>query len=198
MATIPNPAKSRTWDLGTSANGTFFDTEFNQLYANDNDLDARVETLEASGIKTAIIENRQTSGTGGGALGASGSWVKNPLNTIVSDPDSIVTSLSSNVITLPAGTYRFEWASLTYQVDEVQSRLRNTADSISYLGTTLFGGTTANLPSTGFTEPVTIAGAKTFELQANASTNYGANDFGRASSRGVGEVYSRLVIQKIA
>lgn len=32
---LPNPTKSRTWDLGTSANGTFFDTEFNQLYAND-------------------------------------------------------------------------------------------------------------------------------------------------------------------
>jgi len=32
---LPYPTKSRTWDLGTSANGTFFDTEFNQLYAND-------------------------------------------------------------------------------------------------------------------------------------------------------------------
>lgn len=50
MATIPNPAKSRTWDLGTSANGTFFDTEFNQLYANDNDLDGRVQALELISI----------------------------------------------------------------------------------------------------------------------------------------------------
>lgn len=48
MSTIPNPSKSRTWDLGTSANGTFFDTEFNQLYANDNDLDGRLETVEAN------------------------------------------------------------------------------------------------------------------------------------------------------
>jgi len=48
MATIPNPSKSRTWDLGTSANGTFFDTEFNRLYANDNDLDGRLETVEAN------------------------------------------------------------------------------------------------------------------------------------------------------
>ena len=32
---LPYPAKSRTWDLGTAANGLFFDTEFDQLYAND-------------------------------------------------------------------------------------------------------------------------------------------------------------------
>lgn len=38
---LPYTTKSRTWDLGTSANGTFFDTEFNQLYANDNYLAAR-------------------------------------------------------------------------------------------------------------------------------------------------------------
>lgn len=40
--TLPYPSKSRTWDLGTSANGTFFDTEFNQLYANDTALAAAV------------------------------------------------------------------------------------------------------------------------------------------------------------
>lgn len=39
---LPYPTKTRTWDLGTSANGTFFDTEFNQLYANDVYLEARV------------------------------------------------------------------------------------------------------------------------------------------------------------
>ena len=39
---LPFPTKSRTWDLGTSANGTFFDTEFNQLYANDIALAAAV------------------------------------------------------------------------------------------------------------------------------------------------------------
>lgn len=33
---LPYPAKSRTWDLGTAANGLFFDTEFDQLYANDD------------------------------------------------------------------------------------------------------------------------------------------------------------------
>ncbi len=40
--TLPYPTKTRTWDLGTSANGTFFDTEFNQLYANDTALAAAV------------------------------------------------------------------------------------------------------------------------------------------------------------
>ncbi len=56
MSTIPNPAKSRTWDLGTSANGTFFDTEFNQLYANDNDLNTRAQALESavSSLQSAV------------------------------------------------------------------------------------------------------------------------------------------------
>lgn len=64
MSTIPNPSKSRTWDLGTSANGTFFDTEFNQLYANDNDLDARVQALEARVVTSDVAYTPSTQGLG--------------------------------------------------------------------------------------------------------------------------------------
>lgn len=59
---LPYPTKSRTWDLGTSANGTFFDTEFNQLYANDTDVEARVTTLEGKGLTSGTAQ-ATTSGT---------------------------------------------------------------------------------------------------------------------------------------
>ena len=58
---LPYPAKSRTWDLGTSANGTFFDTEFNQLYANDNNLNTRVQAIETDpAIARAYITTKAT------------------------------------------------------------------------------------------------------------------------------------------
>jgi len=60
---LPYPTKSRTWDLGTAANGLFFDTEYDQLYENDNDLDGRVETLEAGYAWTAFTPTVQGGGT---------------------------------------------------------------------------------------------------------------------------------------
>ena len=36
---IPNPTKTRTYDLTTPANGTYFDDEFNQIYENTNYLE---------------------------------------------------------------------------------------------------------------------------------------------------------------
>ena len=37
---IPYPSKSRTWALTTDANGTYVNTEIDQLYANDNQLNS--------------------------------------------------------------------------------------------------------------------------------------------------------------
>ncbi len=39
---LPYPTVSRTWDLGTSADGRYWATEFAQLYANDNYLGDRI------------------------------------------------------------------------------------------------------------------------------------------------------------
>ncbi len=51
---LPYTVPSRTWDLGTVADGRFFQTEFEQLYDNDvylDDLGARIAALTA---KTTI------------------------------------------------------------------------------------------------------------------------------------------------
>lgn len=170
-----NVGKSLTWANLKATLLAYFDTQYKE--------------------QIAIIENQQTSGTGGGAISGANTWVKSPLNTIVTDPDSIITSLASDVITLPAGTYGFEWALIFYQMMCTQSRMRNTSDSISYLGQSSIGSLTANIPSLGKSPKFTISGSKTFELQAISSGTRSANDFGRGAMQGT-EIYSRLIITK--
>ena len=65
---LPFPTKSRTWDLGTSANGTFFDTEFNQLYANDIALAAAV-------VPTGTVINHAGSSAPTGFLECDGAAI---------------------------------------------------------------------------------------------------------------------------
>ena len=45
MANIPYPTKTRTWDRTTPNDGDLFDNEFDQIYANTNDLDTRIQSI---------------------------------------------------------------------------------------------------------------------------------------------------------
>ncbi len=139
MATIPNPGKSRTWDLGTSANGTFFDTEFNQLYANDNDLDGRVQAIESSGL-TAQLSDTQAQNTAGGTSSGSFTYDTRNLNTEDYDPSNIVT-ISGNKFTPIAGTYEISVRATSYQLGYNRLKLRNvTSSSDVYKGVSEYIG----------------------------------------------------------
>jgi Repeat of unknown function (DUF5907) len=56
-------------------------------------------------LKIAVITDSKPSGTSGGA-GVASSWTTRDLNTIDSDPHSLVLSLTSNQFTLAAGAYQ--------------------------------------------------------------------------------------------
>ncbi len=60
----------------------------------------------------AIMQYQESNGVNGDAY--STSWSKVPINTEVYDPESFVVSLTSSVITLPAGTYFFKGSCLWY------------------------------------------------------------------------------------
>jgi len=199
MATIPNPAKSRTWDLGTSANGTFFDTEFNQLYANDNNLDTRVQSLEANPVvKYAKLSDVKASNTAAGGA-TTGSFITRTLNTEDIDADNIV-SLASDQFTLGSGTYEIRASAPGYRVDRHKAVLYNVTDSAN----TIIGTSencsnqddvqTRSLVSGRFT----ISGTKVFEIRQRFQTGQATNGLGLENGFGVSEVYTVVELWKVA
>ena len=56
-------------------------------------------------LKVAVLTDSKTSGTSGGA-GVATTWTTRTLNTIASDPNSLILALTSNQFTLAAGAYQ--------------------------------------------------------------------------------------------
>jgi len=88
--------------------------------------------------RTAYVQERKTSGSGGGS---SLTWITRDLNTLTGDTSFI--SLSSNQITLQAGTYRVVGSTVNYKSDGSVGKLydiTNSADAI--MGTVSYDGST--------------------------------------------------------
>lgn len=75
------------------------------------------------------VSYQQPNGTNGGEVASTNTWVKYPLNTLVQDTAGIA-SLTSNQITLPAGTYKVRGNFQIYNFSYVgMFRLYNTTNS---------------------------------------------------------------------
>jgi hypothetical protein len=104
------------------------------------------------GIPDVIVEEQQSSGTSGGTS-ATGSFGTRVLNTLVRNNGSIAT-LSSNQVTLGAGTYYFTWSAPAFLTNQHQTRLQNITD-----GTTV---------GTGSSE-ISVAGTSTVSSRSAGS-----------------------------
>lgn len=144
-----------------------------------------------------IIENNQTSGTNGGTF-TSGADQTRVLNTIVYNLNSIV-SLSSNQITVPAGTWEISWSAPAVAVNRHLSWLYNiTGSSVTKYGSSEFtsatlAGTPVCTRSFGSTV-ITVGSSNTFEIRHRCETTSTTVGFGVASSLGT-EVYSQVSIR---
>lgn len=150
------------------------------------------------GAQLLHVQDEQTSGTSGGTFSA-GSFVKRTLNTVKTN-EITSASLSSSVISLPAGTYHVRARAPANRVQEHQLRLRNTTDS-----TDLVLGSNA-LTNSGIGQMVTdshlegrftLAGTKNVELQHRCGTTLVGSGFGTANGWGT-EIYAQVWIWKIA
>lgn len=146
----------------------------------------------------ALIEDQKTTGTNGGTCTA-GAWNTRVLNTIVFDPDSIV-SLSSNQITLGAGTYILKATCPAYGTNQHQTRLRNITDgSTTKMGSCHHTWASDNSSDNShLTAAFTIASSKVFEIQHRFTTSRGAGDMGLATGWGDYEVYTQVEIYKLS
>lgn len=143
-----------------------------------------------------LIQDQKSAGTGGGAA-TSGSWFTRDLNTEVADTGGN-SSISSNQITLAAGTYRCLAFVPAWNVDYHKARLRDITNTA-----TLIAGTSAYNPSSYPPTPsilmgrFTIAGATVIEVQHQVNTTQASTSaLGVAVGFSVIEVYTTIEFWK--
>lgn len=153
----------------------------------------------AASVQIAVFNDTETQGTNGGTF-TSGAWQTRVLNTTQSSQSWA--SLSSNQITLSAGTYFVQGSGTARYVDTHQTRWQNITDSnTTVTGTSEQSGSSVVVNATTsrsfVTGVFTIAGSKVFELQHQCSTTAATSGFGVACNF-TSEIYAVVSITKVA
>lgn len=150
-----------------------------------------VDDNSSSGADYILIRDVKTSGTDGGAS-ATGSFETRDLNEITSDSGGHA-SLSTNQVTLAAGTYVFIGRCPGYKTGSQQAMLYNVSDT----AVIEYGETGASIGSVQVDGEFTIAASKTVELRHRVAVS-SADGHGIATSFSTEEVYATLKLWKTA
>lgn len=153
-------------------------------------------TGNAFGAQLLHVRDEKAAGTEGGTF-TSGSWQTRTLNTTKTNEISSAT-LSSNQISLPAGTYYIEASAPAYFLNAHQAKLRNVTDSTDVIIGTTERVATDTISRSFVVGRFTLSGTKTLELQHRCQTSFPTSGLGTAANFGVVEVYSEVRIWKIA
>jgi hypothetical protein len=155
-----------------------------------------IDALAESGIDHVYLTYEVSSGTQGGTF-TSGAWRTRPLNTEVVDNANLC-SLSSNQVTLEAGTYYIAAKAVVYKVNHHQLRWRNVTDSTTAIESV--NHMTRQSGDDGDVAPLegvfTISSQKTFELQHRCAATRSTDGMGVAASFDK-EVYATVNLLKI-
>lgn len=109
-------------------------------------------TGEEEDMSQAIIHHRLAANNVLASVATGSTWTLLPLNSVRSDPDTIV-SLTSDQLTLAAGTYRVKATKNFYGTDRCKIRLFNVTDSSEIeRGLTAFATVSGGIPSGGTCE----------------------------------------------
>jgi hypothetical protein len=147
----------------------------------------------------AIIEDQKSTGTSGGTYSA-GAFVTRDLNTLAYNSINGL-SLSSNQITLVAGTYKIKMISPHYQTGTSRTRLRNITDSLTtVLSTSSQTSTTDSVQTYAIGVGIfTITSSKVFEVQQYFQNITGGTNTGGIATNFGGEIeiYTRAIITRL-
>lgn len=159
-------------------------------------------TLDVKGTRItfrfAHFREEQTNGTDGQAL-TQGSWTTRTLNTQVSNmlPGCV---LSSNKITLPAGSYYVEATAQAYQCQQAKLRLQDVTNGVTlaagqnvYSEVVAFGG----LDQTMCTMHGIFDIESTIEVELQqrvVDSDSVSNEGGESVDSGENEVYAEIII----
>ncbi len=121
---------------GTAGAATALPIGSNTFVLTSDGTTATWAPASGGSASTAVFQEQYSSGTNG-QTSTSGSWQQRVINTTVIGQSWV--SLSSNQLTLAAGTYFFTAAGSTYEANRSQMRLQNiTGSSTLALGTVNF------------------------------------------------------------
>jgi hypothetical protein len=146
----------------------------------------------------AIFSVSQSAGTNGGTA-TSGSFIKIGLNTTVVNGITSCT-LTSGVISLPAGTYTVSASNPFGGVSDCKIKLRNTTDSTDEIIGTSGNqfGPASQIIRTELLGVFTSVATKDYELQYRVGTTLAAYGLGINNGFGVAENYALITITKTA
>jgi hypothetical protein len=152
----------------------------------------------ASGSLTQVlwVNDEKPSGTTGGD-GAAGTYVVRTLNTVKKNSITGAT-LSSNQITLPAGTYRLDVIAPAGVTSGHKVYFYNVTDGTTLAGGSSQQGGSGNTLSILGRSEFTIAATKTFEVRHWIGTNILSTGLGYAASTGQAEVFTQVFIEKVS
>ena len=147
----------------------------------------------AAGASYAVFRDEKSSGTNGGTQ-TSGSFLTRDLNT--TQYNNITgASLSSNQVTLAAGTYYID-AMAPQRGSSGSLRWYNITDSsVAVAGMTNYFEAWGEFKLFGY---FTITASKVFELQYRASQTEPSNGLGVPKSYSIPEVYAMVSLVKVA
>lgn len=149
-------------------------------------------------VQFAYFEDQKAAGNSGGA--GSTSYATRTLNTTVYNNIAGV-SLSSNEVTLPAGTYMIEASCPASRVDRHKCRLFNVTDTavIAYGAQSLGAVGSGNIANTRseVTAVLTITGTKAIRLEHRLESTTNTSDYGNGANMTGVEVYSLMKIWKL-
>lgn len=151
-----------------------------------------VQVNGVAGAPVDYVEIREelAAGTDAGTFTA-GAWQTRVLNTEASDAGGLA-ALSSNQITLAAGTYECDISCPAGVCAAHQAKLYNVTDAADVLiGTSEYTDTgNTTYTRSRITGRFTIAASKALEVRHRCGTTKATDGFGRAANFGVTEVYA--------
>lgn len=150
-----------------------------------------------SSASVVIVTDEKSAGTAGGTFTA-GSWQTRVLNTIKVN-DGTIASLSSNQVTLPAGTYEC-WASAPAQaVEEHMIRLQDiTAVATIVHGTSENAALAVNASTRSFLyTKFTLSESSALEIQHRGISSKATNGFGEDTNFGTTETFTVVMFRKV-
>ena len=152
------------------------------------------------GYYYANMQHQESTGVGGGSS-TSGSKVSRNLNTIITNENNIIVSLSNNQFILLAGSYEIVGNFNFVQSGDIQMYLHNTtSDTTLISGTATYIGT-ANSSTTGnpqLSGKFIVTSNQILEIQYRCNISISGDGQGNPANFGTTEIYANVVLKKVS